>query len=72
VRFVFVYEPGETAVFARDIVPMPVIGLGDADNPVPAATLVTPLPPLVAEMVILPRPSSTIVTFGPSTRFKRF
>jgi hypothetical protein len=65
-----VYDPaGDGDNAAREIVPVEVIGEGDANNPVPADMLT--LPPPVAEMMILPRPSSTIVTFGPSTRFNK-
>jgi hypothetical protein len=41
----YVYDPGVTAVFVIEIVPVVVIGLGVAVIPVPAATLVTvPVP----------------------------
>jgi hypothetical protein len=61
--FAFVYAPGVTAVFARDIVPEEVIG--PPDNPVPVATDVT-VPaftvPFDAE-VILPKASTVKLVF---------
>jgi hypothetical protein len=66
VRFVFVYEPGETAVFARDIVPIEVIG--PPVSPVPVAISVT-VPALaktnavVANWVVLV-PRDAVGAFG--------
>ena len=61
----FVYAPGETAVLARDMVP--VVVTGPPVNPVPVATEVTvpdpPPPPPEAADTSLPWASTVILAF---------